>query len=284
MYKIFGEMKLQDLMVQAKTIPLETLNSDKQLTKQIQIRLKALGLIQSEADGKSGPITKDAIAYFCTNQNLPFELSPIFAKKLIETKNIPLTFLVTPLLVSDILNCPLEQPEMYLPGVLSALREKGMEDRLTLVAALATIGVETGGFIPIDEQGDHYYFTEMYEWRSDLGNEQEGDGARYHGRGYIQITGRANYREYGQKLGVDWEGNPDLSLDPIVAAQILANYFWDREIDLAAGNEDWERVRIAVNGGFNGWDVFIDYINKAIALMPAIASTRSSTLRYLNLH
>lgn len=260
-------MKLQDLSVQGKTLPIETLNSDKDLAKQIQIRLKALGLLESEADGKCGPITKDAIAFFCSSQNLPFELSPIFAKKLIETKNLPLNFLVTPQLVADILNCPLEQPEIYLPGVLSALRDKGMEDRLTLVAALATIGVETGGFMPIDEQGDDYYFTDNYEWRSDLGNDQVGDGARYHGRGYIQITGRANYREYGQKLGVDLEGNPDLALDPIISAQILANYFWDREIDLAAAKEDWEQVRMAVNGGFNGWDVFIDYINKAIALI-----------------
>jgi len=260
-------MKLQDLSVQAKTLPLETLNSQQELTKQIQIRLKALGLLQSEPDGKCGPITKDAIAFFCTSQSLPFELSPTFAKKLIETKNIPLTFLVTPQLVVNILNCPLEEPQIYLPGVMKALKDKGMEDRLTLVAAIATIGVETGGFCPINEQGDDNYFTDNYEWRSDLGNDQPGDGARYHGRGYIQITGRANYREYGQKLGVDLEGNPDLALDPIVAAQILANYFWDREIDLAAAKEDWEQVRLAVNGGFNGWDVFIDYINKAIALI-----------------
>ncbi|MEO8890991.1 MAG: glycoside hydrolase family 19 protein [Coleofasciculaceae cyanobacterium] len=260
-------MKLQDLSKQGKTLPLETLNTDLELAKQIQVRLKALGLLESEADGKYGPITKDAIAFFCTSQNLPFELSPSFAKKLIETKNIPLTFLVTPPLVVDILNCPLEQPQVYLPGVLSALKEKGMESRLTFVAALATIGVETGGFCPINEQGDDDYFTNNYEWRSDLGNDQAGDGARYHGRGYIQITGRANYREYGQKLSVDLEGNPDLALDPIIAAQILANYFWDREIDQAAAKEDWEQVRMAVNGGFHGWDVFIDYINKAIALI-----------------
>ncbi|MGB5963257.1 MAG: hypothetical protein WBG73_21660 [Coleofasciculaceae cyanobacterium] len=54
-------MKLQDLSKQGKTLLLETLNTDLELTKQIQIRLKNLGLLESEADGKCGQITKDAI-------------------------------------------------------------------------------------------------------------------------------------------------------------------------------------------------------------------------------
>lgn len=259
-------MKLQDLTF-PQTLPLDTLNSDPELAKHIQIRLKALGLLTGEADGRYGPITQEAIASFCTSQNLPLELSQTFAKKLIETKEIEPSSLVTPQIVADILNCPLDETQMYLPGILSALKEKAMDNRLTFVAVLATIGVETGQFKPIDEQGDNDYFSEMYEGRSDLGNDQAGDGARYHGRGYIQITGRANYRDYGQKLGVDLEGNPDLALDPVVAAQVLANYFWDREINIAANQENWEQVRIAVNGGLNGWDVFIDYVDKAMALL-----------------
>jgi predicted chitinase len=260
-------MKLQDLSKRALVLPLDALYTESELVKQIQIRLKALSLLQGEADGSYGPITKNAIASFCTFQQLPLELSPSFAKKLIETKTLPLPALVTPQLVAEILNCPIDDPQTYLPGILLALKEKDLDNRLTLVATLATIGVETGGFKPIDEQGDDEYFTENYEWRSDLGNDQAGDGARYHGRGYLQITGRANYREYGQKLGVDLEGNPDLALDPIIAARILAYYFWDLKIDQAAAQENWEEVRTAVNGGLNGWDVFIDYVDRALAAL-----------------
>lgn len=260
-------MKLQDLRQQAKTLPFDALNNEPELAKQIQIRLKALGLLQGNVDGLYGPITKNAIASFCLSQKLPLELSPSFAKKLIETKTLPLFDLVTPQLVVNILNCPIDDPQTYLPGIILALKEKDMNNRLTLVATLATIGVETGGFKPIDEQGDDEYFTENYEWRSDLGNDQAGDGARYHGRGYLQITGRANYREYGQKLGVDLESNPDLALDPIISARILAYYFWDLKIDQAAAQENWEEVRTAVNGGLNGWDVFIDYVDRALATL-----------------
>jgi predicted chitinase len=106
----------------------------------------------------------------------------------------------------------------------------------------------------------------MYEGRQDLGNIQPGDGARYHGRGFIQITGRANYRDYGEKLslGSALEDNPDLALDPKISAKILACYFYDREIDKAANDGDWRRVRRLVNGGYNGWDKFNDYVQRAL--------------------
>src|SRR5204862_773156 len=89
-----------------------------------------------------------------------------------------------------------------------------------------------------------------------LGNTQPGDGARYHGRSFLQLTGRANYRRYGQKLGVDLEGNPELALDPDISARILATYFLDRGIPAKAAAGDWQGVRRAVNGGLNGYDRF----------------------------
>ena len=92
------------------------------------------------------------------------------------------------------------------PLVEGALESRGMRDPAVMIAAIATIGVETDGtFRPIDEVGDVAYFTRMYEGRSDLGNTKKGDGARYHGRGYIQLTGRSNYDEYGDKLGFPLE-------------------------------------------------------------------------------
>ncbi|WP_424099456.1 glycoside hydrolase family 19 protein [Moorena producens] len=172
---------------------------------------------------------------------------------------------VTPEVVADILKCPLKDVQTYLPEVLAGLEEKKILDKLTLIAAIATIGVETGGFRPINEYGDSKYFTKMYEGRKDLGNTQPGDGARYHGRGFIQITGRANYRDYGQKIGLGstLEKNPEVALNPKIAAQILACYFYDRKVYQAARDGDWRKVRRLVNGGYNGWEKFYTFVQRA---------------------
>lgn len=81
---------------------------------------------------------------------------------------------------------------------------------------------------PIHESGGNAYFHRMYDIEGDrptvaraLGNTQPGDGVKYHGRGLVQLTGRANYQRAGQWLGVDLIGNPDLALDPANAAAVL---------------------------------------------------------------
>jgi hypothetical protein len=143
------------------------------------------------------------------------------------------------------------------PRIAQALRKAGMTGESAKIAAVATVVVEVGrGFEPINEFGDDEYFTRHYEGRADLGNTEPGDGARYHGRGYIQLTGRANYRTYGDRLGFDLEDRPALALDPGIAARVLVDYFGQRGVDDAAADGDWELVRRKVNGGLNGWPAF----------------------------
>lgn len=261
-------MRLQDIYASGKSLSFTEVAQDAGLTRQIQIRLRDLGIPIGKPDGLYGPVTESGITRFCKAFGWAgSQVTPIVAKELIQCKLIPgfdrLREMVSPDTVATILQCSLGDAKTYLPGVLHALDDKGILDKPTLIAALATIRVETGGFRPIQEYGGSTYFTEMYEGREDLGNTQAGDGDRYHGRGFIQVTGRANYRKYGQQLGVNLEGSPDLALDPKISAQILASYFYDREIDLTAHAGDWQEVRRRVNGGHNGLDVFLAYVERS---------------------
>ncbi len=97
--------------------------------------------------------------------------------------------------------------------------------------ALGTAYLETAHTMqPIHEMGGTAYFTRMYDpppaglrpkVAAQLGNIHPGDGAKYHGRGYVMLTGLANYMKAGAKLGQDLVGNPDLALRPDNAAVIM---------------------------------------------------------------
>lgn len=159
--------------------------------------------------------------------------------------------------IAHAVGAPEREVDTRWPAIEKALQEEGLTDRPVQIAALATVVTEVGnGLSPINEYGSRPYFTQMYEGRADLGNTRPGDGARYHGRGYIQLTGRANYRSYGQRIGVPLEERPDLALRPEVGAKVLAEYFKERAIDQDARSGRWRLVRLKVNGGYNGWSRF----------------------------
>jgi putative chitinase len=87
----------------------------------------------------------------------------------------------------------------------------------------------------------------MYGNRKDLGNDQPGDGWKYHGRGYIQLTGKANYTDAGKDLNLDVVNHPELAANPANAPKI-AVWFWKHKVD----NDNRENVDAAsrqVNGG-----------------------------------
>lgn len=172
---------------------------------------------------------------------------------------------------------PIENVRANWPLVEAAMDARDVYTPLGAVAAIATIAVETGRFSPLRERGGPTYLANLYENRKDLGNVNPGDGARFCGRGFIQITGRWDYAHFGSEIGRDLENNPDLALDPAVAADILALYFHERHIPAYADQQNWEMVRRRVNGGLTGWPRFIDAITKLVSALknppPAAAGT-----------
>lgn len=74
------------------------------------------------------------------------------------------------------------------------------------------------------KSSDEAFFNVVYA-RKDLGNTQPGDGWKYRGRGFNQLTGRANYTNEGKAIGIDLVNNPDLLDTPQVAAKALAHFF-----------------------------------------------------------
>ena len=152
----------------------------------------------------------------------------------------------------------------YLPDLLRALRNEQLGDTNMLMMALGSIRAEASGFKPIDEgvskynttpkgtKGRHLY--DKYDHRSDLGNDAYGDGALWKGRGYIQLTGHANYTDIGSRIGVDLVTDPDVANDPIIAARVLASFLKRHEtgIRAALSVNNLTRARKLVNGGSHG--------------------------------
>lgn len=161
-------------------------------------------------------------------------------------------------------------------GRLSQRQVDGIEVILAATAALpvtyrayllATAKHETADTMqPITEYGGRKYFDKYDTGKlaAALGNTPaaDGDGYRYRGRGYVQITGRANYAKAGAALGLDLLGNPDLALHPTVAAQILVRgcsggWFTGKKLsDYLPG--DYRNARRVVNGTDRA-DLIADY-------------------------
>jgi putative chitinase len=111
---------------------------------------------------------------------------------------------------------------------------------------------ESGGFRWMQEIWGPTPAQRRYDGREDLGNTQPGDGRRYAGRGVFQLTGRANYRTVGARLGLDLESSPELAAEPAISLLIACDYWRSRKINPMADADDITRVTRAINGGING--------------------------------
>ena len=127
---------------------------------------------------------------------------------------------------------------------------------------LAQAAHESAHFTTLEEMGGPSYFA-RYDGRKDLGNVKPGDGNRFHGRGIFQLTGRANYRQMGKKLGLPLEQAPELAADPENSLAIAGEYWNSRSISKLADKDDIRAVTKKINGGYNGIADRIDKLARA---------------------
>ena len=183
-----------------------------------------------------------------------------------------------------------------LPYVTAALAAFDLTDADIISVALGTIRAETEGFVPIAELPSHFNTLpgqaafSAYEHK--LGNTNPGDGARYRGRGYVQLTGRANYEKFGKVLDISLLDNPDSACAPEVAGCLLAAYLNANrgKLSEALADDDLKAARRIVNGGSHGLDRFSEtfrmaqkeFTTAATPLVGAVAKTAAPTGRGLS--
>ena len=175
-----------------------------------------------------------------------------------------------------------------LPYVSAALAAFGLPDANMIGVALGTIRAETEGFVPIAELPSHFNTLpgqaafSAYEYK--LGNRDPGDGERYRGRGFVQLTGRDNYEKFGAVLDIPLVDNPDSACAPEVAACLLAAYLDANrdKLSRALKRNDLKAARKLVNGGSYGLERFADTFRMAqkawvaAAKPPAGAAARAA--------
>ena len=265
-----------ELLERGRTTELATI-------KDVQNKLKELGFNPGPIDGSFGFTTKAALMSFQRSKGLIADgsLNPetLRALGLAPSSGLPsVTGKVTVDLVRQMFpGVPEQNITANLPFVLRALEDAGLADREMVLLALALIRADTRNFTPLSEYQSRFNTSpggrpfDLYDNRKDLGNQGPPDGERFKGRGYIQITGRANYQIYGAAIGLGDQlvQYPNLANDPSIAASILAQTLKSQETRLrsALAQGDLRTARKIWVGGSSGLDAFIQAYNTGASLL-----------------
>jgi putative chitinase len=140
----------------------------------------------------------------------------------------------------------------WLKPITDAMTEFAITTPARQAAFLAQIGHESGGLMYTRELWGPTPAQVRYEGRADLGNTQPGDGSKYRGRGFIQITGRANYAAAGKALHLDLIDHPEILEDPEMVAVSAAWWWKSHGLNELADTGDFHRITRVINGGTNG--------------------------------
>lgn len=136
--------------------------------------------------------------------------------------------------------------DKFLSPLNQAMEDHNINTPMRIAHFLAQIAWESGSLKYVEEIAS----GAAYEGRKDLGNTEPGDGVRFKGRGLIQITGRANYKKYGDSLGLDfthdWKWR--LVAEPFYAADSAA-WFWEtHELNELADKDEFTKITKIING------------------------------------
>jgi peptidoglycan L-alanyl-D-glutamate endopeptidase CwlK len=238
----------------------------------LQQRLKAAGFPPGRIDGSFGRATEAALTAFQRSHGLLADgvAGPVTWNRLAglgEGRVGDLSDRVDVAFVAELFPyTPIPPIRRHLPAVLAGLRAARLVDKPMLLMALATIRAESEGFAPIAEEVSRFNTSpdgaefDLYDHRHDLGNLGPPHGRLFRGRGFVQLTGRDNYRRYGEAIGLGHRlvSEPDRALEPGIAGRLLAAFLADRErpIKEALLEGDLARARRLVNGGRHGLERF----------------------------
>ncbi len=151
------------------------------------------------------------------------------------------------------LNAADEAIKSFTGSIAETMAKYGINTPLRQAHFLAQIGYESGELRFREELAS----GAAYENRRDLGNLMPGDGTRFKGRGLIQLTGRANYKDYSRTSGLnrDVETDPDQVATDDGLCVDVAGWYWDKKgLNGPADQDDLETVTRRINGGLNGLD------------------------------
>ena len=154
---------------------------------------------------------------------------------------------------------PAAKRATLFPFLTAAVNEFGIDQPARTAAFLAQLAHESAQFRFMEEIWGPTAAQRRYEppgkLAGDLGNTDAGDGRRFKGRGPIQITGRANYRRFGDLLGLDLVSGPEQAALPDVAFRIAGLYWSKKGLNELADRvtaEAFREITRRINGGFNG--------------------------------
>ena len=157
----------------------------------------------------------------------------------------------------------------YQPYLNAAMLEQDITNKKRRCAFLSQLAHESADLRYMEELAS----GAAYEGRTDLGNTHPGDGKRYKGRGPIQLTGRANYRQFGRLLDLDLENEPQLASMPENGFRIAALFWRLKGLNLLADQltmkgDKAERATFMeitkrINGGHNGLNERLNYFRIA---------------------
>lgn len=159
----------------------------------------------------------------------------------------------------------------YLPFLQRAMDEFEINTPLRAAAFLAQIAHESGEFRWMEEIWGPTAAQRRYEpvtsKSRDLGNTEVGDGKRFKGRGPIQLTGRANYKRYGDILGLNLTADPMSAATPEVGFR-TAGLYWKRNgLNELADRQLFQTITRRINGGLNGLEDRTRYYVRAKAVL-----------------